>query len=184
LAQHRVPRAFAMDEARFGRRVWFRRRWCPKGIRPPWIVADRYEWLCLYAAIEPTTGESFFLCLRRLDGECFAVFLREFRQAFPEGTLGLVLDNSGSHSNRQIQPPAGIELVGLPPYSPELNPTERLFEALRGELAHVGFESRDALEQALTTTLRTYWEHPSALVRLTAYCWWRAGVEHITTSLA
>jgi hypothetical protein len=49
-----------MDEARLGLKVWFRRRWCPKGVRPPWIVEDRYEWLWLYAAIEPRTGESFF----------------------------------------------------------------------------------------------------------------------------
>jgi transposase len=170
-----------MDEARFGLKVWFRRRWCPKGVRPPWSVEDRYEWLWLYAAVEPTTGESFFWCLPRLDGECFPVFLRAFRQTWPEGGLALVLHNSGSHINGKVCWPAGMEPVRLPAYSPELNPVERLFEALRQELANQVFESVDALEQALTKALRAYWEHPSALVQLTAYPWWREGVKHITT---
>jgi transposase len=39
-----VCRVLAFDEGRFGRKAWFRRRWCPLGVRPPWIVEDRYEW--------------------------------------------------------------------------------------------------------------------------------------------
>jgi transposase len=169
-----------MDEARLGLKVWFRRRWCPKGGRPPWIVEDRYEWLWLYAAIEPTTGESFFLCLPPLDGACFEVFFREFRRAFPAGPIALVLDNSGSHLNRQVQWPEGLKPVRLPAYSPALNPAERLFEALREALANQVFASRDALEQHLTGALRPYWETPSTLVRLTAYPGWREGVATIT----
>lgn len=109
----------------------FRRRRCPLGGRPPWIVEARYEWLWLYAAIEPTTGASFFLYLPRLDGERFEIFLHEFRRALPAGSIALVLDTSGSHINSQFTWPEGIEPVGLPAYSPEWNPAERLVEALR-----------------------------------------------------
>jgi putative transposase len=170
-----------MAAARFGLKGWFCRRWCPTGVRPPWIVADRYEWLWLYTAVELTTGESFCLCLPRLAGECFEVFLREFRQAWPAGGIALVLDNSGSHINGKVRWPAGIEPVRLPASRPEFNPAERLFEALRQELAHQVVESGDSLEQALTEAGRAYWEHPSALVQLTAYPWWREGIPHITT---
>src|SRR5690349_3411028 len=38
-------KVFAFDEGRFGLKIWFRRRWCPKGVRPPWIIDDRYEWI-------------------------------------------------------------------------------------------------------------------------------------------
>ena len=31
------------DEARFGLKSWHRRRWCPFGVRPPWVVQDKYE---------------------------------------------------------------------------------------------------------------------------------------------
>ncbi len=43
----------AFDEARFGLINWHRRRYCPKGFRPPRIVRRRYEWSWLYAAVEP-----------------------------------------------------------------------------------------------------------------------------------
>jgi transposase len=129
------------------------------------MVADRYEWLWLYAAIEPTTGESFFLCLPRLDGTCFEIFLHAFRQAFPDAQMALVCDNSGSHTSRQVTWPMGLNPVSLPPYSPELNPAERLFEALREQLANQVFDSLDALEQTLAGALCSYWENPSTVVR-------------------
>jgi transposase len=146
------------------------------------VVEERYEWFWLYAALEPTTGESFFVCLPRLDGECFAVFLHEFRQAFPAQPLALVLDNSGSHVSGAVPWPVGLTPIGLPAYSPELNPAERLFEELRGALSNQVFESLEVLEQALTEALSPYWDDPAKLVRLTAYPWWREGINRITTS--
>src|ERR687886_394913 len=65
LEAHHVRRVFALDEARFGLKVRHRRRWCPFGARPPWIHADRDEWLWLSVAVEPTTGESVVLAHRR-----------------------------------------------------------------------------------------------------------------------
>src|SRR5512143_1828204 len=114
-------RVWAFDEARFGLKTWFRRRWCPCGCRAPWVVEDSYEWLWLYATIEPATGASFCLYLPRLDGDCLEAFL----QAYPEDHIVLVLDGSGSQRLR------------LPLYSPELNPAERWFEDLRGALANL-----------------------------------------------
>ena len=53
----------AFDEARFGLINWHRRRYCPRSFRPPYIVRRSYRWTYLYAAVEPTTGESFCLYL-------------------------------------------------------------------------------------------------------------------------
>jgi hypothetical protein len=85
-----------MDEARFGLKSWHRRRWCPKGFRPPWIHQDTYEWLWLYVAVEPATGESFCLYLPRLDGECFEIFLGELNRACP-GEAVVILDGAPGH---------------------------------------------------------------------------------------
>lgn len=114
-------RFFAMDEARFGLKVWHRRRWCPKGHRPPWMVEDRYEWTWLYAAVEPATGESFCLYMPNLDGLCFEVFFQKCREAYPEDKIVLVMDGAGGHRNKSVQWPEGIEGWRLPAYSPELN---------------------------------------------------------------
>jgi len=175
-----VQRVWALDEARFGLKVWYRRRWCPLGTRPPWVYDDQYEWLWLYAAVEPTTGHSFCLLLPRLDGACFELFLREWRQAFPDGRVAVVLDNSGAHTSHRITWPSGIEPVHLQAYSPELNPREQWFKELREPLANQVHDRLEVLETALTKALRPYWEHPETLVQLTAYPWWQDGIQYIT----
>jgi transposase len=170
-----------MDEARFGLKVWYRRRWCPFGARPPWVDDDQYTWLWLYAAVEPTTGQSFCLFLPRLDGPCFELCLREWRQAFPTQRMAVVLDNSGAHTSGHVAWPGGITSIPLPAYSPELNPGERWFKELRELLANQVYHSLETLEETLTAALQFYWAHPTALVQLTAYPWWREGVQYITT---
>src|SRR3990170_39833 len=64
-------KVLAFDEARFGLINWHRRRYCPKGFRPPWIVRRAYEWTYLYAAVAPTSGESLCLYLPGMDSLCF-----------------------------------------------------------------------------------------------------------------
>lgn len=178
---HPEARFFAMDEARIGLKTWHRRRWCPKGFRPPWVVEDRYEWLWLYAAVEPTTGASFCLYLPRLDGDCFAVFLSELARAYPNEELVLVVDGAPGHRSTQVTWPEGIEPLRLPPYSPELNPAERLFAEVRRDLANRIYETVEAIMDALTAVLRPYWETPAALAQLTGYGWWLVGVGNNAT---
>jgi putative transposase len=172
---------WALDEARFGREVWYRRRWCPLGTRPPWVDDDRYAWLWLYAAVEPTTGRRCCLFLPRLDSTGFGLLVREWRQAFPAGRVAMVLDNRGARTSRRITWPSGGEPVHWPAYSPELTPGERWFKEWREPLATQVHDRLEGLETALTKALRPYWEHPEALVQLTAYPWWRDGVHYITT---
>jgi hypothetical protein len=159
-----VQRVFAMDEARFGLKVTHRRLWCPFGSRPPWIHEHQYQWFWLYA--EPVSGTVLFL--PHVDGLCFERFLEEVRKHTGSDTSGL--DNSGSHTSGKW--PDGIEKIPLPPYSPELNPAERWFEALRRVFANAVFDTLDDLEAALTEALRPYWQIPAKLQRLVGYPWW------------
>jgi transposase len=171
-----------MDEARFGLKTWHRRRWCPKGFRPPWIYEDKYEWVWLYAAVEPETGESFCLYLPRLDAQCFEVFLEELEKAYPDEEIVLVLDGAPGHRSGKISWPEKIEALPLPRYSPELNPPERWFEELRARLSNRVLESVEEMMEALSEALRPYWEDPSMLARLTGYGWWLEGISNIRTS--
>lgn len=171
-----------MDEARFGLKVWHRRRWCPKGHRPPWRVEDRYEWTWLYAAVEPVTGESFCLYMPHLDGDCFEAFLEKLREAYPKDKMVLVIDGAGAHRNKSVSWPGDVEAMQLPSYSPELNPTERWFEELRGRLSNCIFETVEAIEEALTEALRPFWDAPEKLAQLTGYSWWIENISTIPTS--
>jgi transposase len=107
-------------------------------------------------AVEPRTSASFFLFLPRLDGACFDIFLQAFRQAFPDEPVTLVLDKSGSHRSGDVTWPEGITALPLPPYSPELNPAERLFKELRAGLANEVCASLEALEETLSAALPPY----------------------------
>ena len=140
-----VSRLFAMDEARFGLKVTHRRLWCPFGHRPPWTHDHVYQWFWLYAAVEPVSGDSFVVFLPHVDGVCFQRFLEEFRKDKGQDAIGLILDNSPSHTSGKVPWPDGVKPIRLPPYSPELNPAERWFEALRRVFANRIFQSLDEL---------------------------------------
>lgn len=171
----------ALDEGRFGLKAWFRRRWCPKGQRPPWIVDDRYEWCWLYAAIEPVTGTGIFLLLPDVTGDCLELFLQHMRQELGDGRVGVVLDGSGSHRSGQITWPQDLVPLPLPAYSPELNPTEQVFRHLRKHLSNRLFANVDELQMALVEELQQFWVNPAVLLSLTTYPWWVEEVKTIMT---
>lgn len=156
-------------------RVGLRKRWCPRGIRPPWLVHDRYEWLWLYAAVEPATGKSYFLLLPRVTKDWFAQFLAAFAQEVGSDRVALVLDGAGSH-RAAIPWPETLVPLPLPGYSPELNPAEQIFRVLRPKLANRIFTTVAELEEAIITHLRPYWDQPALAQRLTAYPWWIAAL--------
>jgi transposase len=168
-----------MDEGRFGLKVWLRRRWCPVGVRPPWVVDDRYEWVWVYGAVEPASGASVFLFLPGVDTACLQVFLDVFAREVAAGRVGLVLDGSGAHHAARLRWPDGIVPLWLPAYSPELNPAEQLFRHLRAKLANRLFTDLDELEAALTDVLGAFWDQPVLLRRLTGYPWWLQAVHSI-----
>ena len=167
----------AFDEGRFGLKMWLRRRWCPKGFRPPWIVEDHYEWLWVYAAVEPQTGRALFLFLPSMQAGCLQIFLDQLRESWPHQRIGVVLDNAPSHRCGQIHWPDGLVPLSLPPYSPELNPAEPIFRLLHQRLANRIFETLDELREALTSCLEEFWELPQILVQLTSYPWWIDGLQ-------
>ena len=135
------------------------------------------KWTCLYAAVEPTTGESFCMYLPGMDDGCLEMFFDELSKAYPDHHLLVVLDGAPSHRSERIAHPENISLIMLPPYSPELDPAERWFEEFRRKLSNRTFETVALLQEALTRTLTSYWEDPALLKRLTGYSWWVEAVE-------
>jgi transposase len=60
------------------------------------------------------------------------VFLQQFsREVSPEVHAVLIWDQAGFHTAKDIEVPANITIITLPPYSPQLNPVERLWQYLR-----------------------------------------------------
>jgi len=87
-------------------------------------VRRKYEWTHLYAAVAPTTGESYCMYLPGMDDGCLEIFLDGLSRTYPEHHLLIVLDGAPSHRSEQIVYPENISFLKLPRYSPELDPSE------------------------------------------------------------
>lgn len=125
-------RVFFMDEARFGQQGTLTRVWAPTGSRPTAVKQTRYEWVYLYAAIEPATGASAALLAPHVDTGTFNVFLEMLADELEGGDHAvLIMDQAGWHKSGGVKMPANITALLLPPYSPELNPVENLWHYIR-----------------------------------------------------
>ena len=135
---------FSQDESRFGLLTVRRRRLTARGVQPVGAVQHIFEWLYVYGAVAPTTGERFFLALPYLNAEGFQLFIDAFAQAFADSLNILLLDNSGAHMAQRLMIPANVRLVFLPPYCPELNPIERVWRDLKDDIAWQHFSDLEA----------------------------------------
>jgi len=119
------------DEAAFGRINKPRYCWCRKGIRPSVPCHHIREYRYAYGAVEPQNGESFFLVLPYCDTICMNVFLEHLSKEYPEDYIVLVADGARWHSSGSLNIPSNIEIITLPPYTPEMNPIEQIWSWLR-----------------------------------------------------
>ena len=138
-------RVFSQDETRYGLLPVLRRRITLPSIKPVARINSRYESVYLYGAVEPLTGERFFLELSHLTSECFQCFFEQFSEAFTESLNLLVLDNGRFHQVKSLEIPENIVLLFLPAYSPELSPIERLWQDIKSKLFTRTYETLAAI---------------------------------------
>ena len=124
-------RLMFQDEAGFGRINKPKRCWCKKGNRPTVSCHHIREYRYAYGAVEPVTGENFFLVLPNCDTICMNVFLNELSKTYPDDTILLVCDGASWHRSKGLKLPDNIRLLNIPPYTPEMNPIEQIWKQLR-----------------------------------------------------
>ena len=163
----RPLRLWTQDESRFGLRSILRRRITLKGVKPLVTAQQEYANYYLYGAVAPLSGESFFLELPLLNSTLWQLFVEHLSAASAEYRNLLVLDNGSFHHAAQIVLPENIRLVFTPPYTPEVNPIERLWEDLKGRLAGFTYATLEALSDKLGELIREY--TPEQLSGLTSY---------------
>lgn len=149
-------RLMFQDEARFGRINDIRRAWAPKPMRPMCKAMITHEYTYAYAAVDIMTGELDSLILPHVNTDCMQMFLDEVGARHPLEHIVMVVDGAGWHRSLALAPPNHMTLVRLPPYAPELNPVEHLWDELREKFFHnLVFKSLSALEDQLEVGLRT-----------------------------
>jgi hypothetical protein len=119
------------DEARFGRMVRIRRCWAPAPMRP--VVDNGYErqFTYVYGAVTPVCGRLDWMLAEKMNTEIFSAFLAQVSAAHPGDFLVMIVDGASSHVSKDLTIPENIRLHRLPPYSPELNPMEHLWDEIR-----------------------------------------------------
>lgn len=119
------------DEAGFGRINKPKNCWCEKGIRPSVPCHHIREYYYAYGAVEPLTGESYFLVLPRCNSVCMNAFLRGLSEEYPNDIILLCCDGAAWHKSGALELPENIELFFIPPYTPEMNPIEQIWKEIR-----------------------------------------------------
>ena len=119
------------DEAGFGRINKPKYCWCSKGARPTVPCHHIREYRYAYGAVEPMTGESFFLIMPYCNTECMNIFLDELSKQYPDDEILMACDGAAWHKSKAMQVPKNIKLLSIPPYTPEMNPIEQIWRELR-----------------------------------------------------
>lgn len=160
------------DEARFGRISDPRRCWSPRPIRPSVLSMVTQEYCYAYAAVSVAEGELDTLIMPHVSGSCMQIFLDEISSRHSDERILMIMDGAGWHKASWLQLPLNIRLVFLPPYSPELNPVEHLWDELREKsFGNLVFSSLDALENHLETALLSMEQDRARVHSIVAWPW-------------
>jgi transposase len=100
-------------------------------------------------------------------------FLDRFAQTLPKDEVAIIyLDRAGWHGSRALCVPANVKLIELPPYSPELNPIERVWLYLKERyLSHRLLDDYDAIVDATCDAWRKLVAEAGRITSLCSYPW-------------
>lgn len=194
-------RASTASQPRFGLHTIVRHCWGLRGERVVRPFQQKFDWDYVYGAISVLDGEPVFCHLPTVTCEAVWEFLRQLVQTQPDAHHVVLWDGAGlirpagspcglpcgsrSRSARLHQPPpadpewadlARMHTIKLPPYCPELNPTEKIWDQLKDEVCNRVYDTIDALRAALLPKLREFWEPPGGLGSLIGCGWLRQKV--------
>jgi hypothetical protein len=168
----RVELWFA-DEARVGQKGRVTRLWYERGMRPRGVRDLGFASAYLFGAVCPQRDAGVALVLPTASTAAMTLLLAEVAQALPAGTHAvLVLDRASYHTARDLVVPANLTLAPLPPYSPELNPIEKVWQFLRDRyLSHRLFRDLTAVVDACCAAWNCLLAEPGRIRSLTAFPW-------------
>ena len=97
----------------------------------------------------------------------------------PEATHVVIWDEAGFHPDDGApELPANVRLLALPPYSPQLNPVEKLWDQLKDRLCNQPFTTLRALEAVMTDCLRAFWQDARRVFSLIGDGWLLVQSQH------
>ena len=132
--------------------------------RPIALGHHRFEWLYVTAFVSPAAGECFWYVHSGVSKPYFEELLNAFAEEAGAGRdriIVLVLDNPGWHGPANLEVPEGVRLVFLPPYTPELQPAETLWELVDEPIVNDHVPDLETLDQIISRRCAALAEDPS-----------------------
>ena len=165
-------RLMFQDEARFGRMSDPRSCWAPAPHRPVVNLALVREFRYEYAAVSPWDGCLDYMTIEKMNTDSMTRFLAQVSATHHDEFIVMVLDGASSHKSKELKIPDNVSLIPLPPYSPELNPAEQIWNLLRRDyFANRVFDSLDAATKQAERGLAEMAANKSAVRQLTNWTW-------------
>jgi transposase len=160
------------DEGRFGRINDPKRCWAPRGVRPEVACQLVREYTHVFAAVSPKDGTLDSLILPEANTAAMSVFLQEVSSRHAEESILMFLDGAGWHRCHGLVVPPNIRLAFLPPYSPQINPTEHIWDEIREKwFPNKVFRSLPSVEDTLETALVTLENDRERVRNLIGFDW-------------
>ena len=130
------------------------------------------EYVYALTTVNPQEGRIFSLVLPWVDAEGMSIFLKQTAQVFDDEFCLMLLDGAGWHRANDLRIPKTMRLIFLPPYSPELNPVEHVWEYLRENVfGNLVFETLDDVMELLCQGLKSLSQLPHLVKSLTCFDW-------------
>jgi transposase len=130
------------------------------------------EYTYAYAAVSPADGVLDSLVLPVVNAHAMSLFLSEVSQRHPNEFLLMVMDKAGWHKAKDLKVPQNMRIIFLPPYSPELNPAEHLWEEIREKwFPNRAFNSLSGVESVLVDALDSLEQSPEKVASIAGFDW-------------
>lgn len=164
---------FFEDEASFGRISGYHRCWTPKGERAIVKKQQIREYLYAFTAVCPETGETCSIISPLCNTQAMNVLLNEVGAMYADYQIVMILDSASWHKTKKLVIPQNIALLPLPPYSPELNPVEHIWDYIREQkkFKNYIFDSLDDVESQLVIVLNDLNNEKEKLKSMCQFLW-------------
>ena len=130
------------------------------------------EYIYAYGAVSPLDGQFRSLILPFVNAELMSMFLSFVSDSFPDDHCVFCLDGAGWHKAKDLEVPANMSLIFLPPYSPELNPVEHIWEYTReNDFRNRACQSMDEVTDILCESLSHLASSPDLVRSMTCFDW-------------
>lgn len=161
------------DEARFGQQNTTTRVWATKGSRPRAIKQQQFEYAYLFGAVCPSNGNTEALIAPCSNSEIMKEHLSLISQATPSGRHAVVImDGAGWHQLALANEFENLTIIKLPPYSPELNPIEQVWQWMRqNELANRCFDGYEDIVNQCSKAWNNFRKQRSRVMRMCNRDW-------------